>query len=215
MTSTGAGSGQPFPVMADALRVATENAADLWRAGADALAAQAEAVRRHPPPFPVPGLEQYLDLLRQATDANRELADRWVAAVRTMTAMLVPDAAGDAGDHRRAAEPVPVEPASEPAEPAPAQTEPAPEPLRAELEPAPAPTETAARPRTRRPTTRKRSAASTAAGADPDDPRTAYLGMGKAALSARLAARGLPKSGTLAQLADRLVAADAADRSTD
>ncbi|WP_157970623.1 hypothetical protein [Nakamurella deserti] len=327
MTTDHDGPASPYSAMADTLRVATENAAALWRLGAETLAVQADAIRRQQVPDPVPGVEQYFDLLRQATEANQQLAAQWVAAVRSMTGLLVPgatvipggaagrhvptapdggaaygsaaapggadgagdadrvsgagdadgagatgdaDAAGDtdaalgaggAGGADRAgrdtadgnakiSDDEPATTVMVPEAPAPAVVAAgqslAPTGTSGELVPAapatvdlpargtvdvPAPgtidrtaASTAPAKRRRRAPARapradgnagdsgERSAADGGtADAGADDPRTAYVRMGKAAISARLAERGLPRSGTLAQLVNRLVAAEASD----
>ncbi len=215
-----------YPALADGLRAATESAAQVWRAGADALTAQAEVIARFPWPDPVPGIDRYFELLRQATEANQQLAAQWAAAVRSMTEALVPPApvpgtagtagtAGSggsagrdaAGDADTATGPAPVGP--------PAAVGPAPIPVVAQVTAAP---DAGARPRRTRatatPTVAGRRGRTSGTGTTPDttapDPRAAYLRMGKAAVSARLAERGLPRTGTLAQLVNRLVEAEAA-----
>ena len=252
----------PYAELADGLRAATESAAQLWRVGAEALTAQAAAMARFPLVDPVPGIDRYFELLRQATEANQQLAAQWAAAVRSMTGVLLPpsataprpdddrlpDATVDAlggsdvdvdsgtasgtGDVPGAA---PTTTTTEIVPAPPSDVAPAAVATAAVVPAAVAPTTVApttvagkasARPRRNAATAeaakavRHRGRATTAASGDPDsdhpgagvtDPRAAYVRMGKAAVSARLAERGLPRTGTLAQLVNRLVEAEAGD----
>jgi hypothetical protein len=266
MTTSESGPQSPYPALAEGMRAAAANAVLLWEAGAQALAAQAEAIQRMPLLDPGPGIDRYFELLQQATEANRQLAGQWAAAVRSMGEVLSrigpdgtgipvavpvpPDGAASADDAPRAATGTRESPVATAATGEPAAELMVPEPVApavaaadgaegvhdgAEVQVAPT-GGSGAVPSSPRPPARSRARRSPGTTAPPTgrtdsgdsssspdtapsgeaddsgaDPRAAYVRLGKAAISARLAERGLPRTGTLAQLVNRLVAAEAAD----
>ena len=178
-----------YSAMASHASEAVEKAADSWTQGVRKLTARVPAV---PEVDLVPAVERYFDLVQRAVDINRGLSVRWAQAASTLAGMAreqtqsagqaVRERAESAGDVARERAESFEQTAAEQAKLAEqAQEEVAREARKLEQ-------------------ARARQAHQQA--------RERYEGLTKAELSDLLATRGLPKTGTVNELVERLVEAD-------
>lgn len=186
-------STQAYTAVLNGARNAAENTAQAFKQGTQSVAGQADALVSRLPEVDLKApVEQYFDFLQQFIDVNREVALRWAqlvgelsGAVREQTQSvwsLATEQAAKAAD-------VAVEPARRAEEVANQQA--------ARVEEAEREQARAARRAERE---RARQAQEKA--------RAKYEDLTKAELSDRLAERGLPKTGTVEELVERLVEAD-------
>ncbi len=178
-----------YAAVASRASEAVEKAADSWTQGVRRLTDLFPAV---PQVDLVPAVERYFDLVQRAVDINRDITVRWAQAAGTLTGVVCEqaesatgvlrergEAAGEAVRQRAGSFDQAAARQAEQAEQA--EQELAQEARRLEREQA-------------------RQAHQQA--------RARYQGLSKAELSSLLAQRGLPKSGNISELIERLVEAD-------
>jgi len=159
-------------------RNAADKTADLWAQGARGLTG---FIPRLPQFDLIPAVERYFDLVQRMVDINRTLTIKWVQAAGTLTGVARDQAESVANVvHEQAAE-----------------TDQA---VREQAEKA----EKAEQERARQARKAEREQARQAH----DKAHERYEGLTKAELSDQLAARDLPKTGTVDELTKRLIEAD-------
>ena len=187
MTST-----ESYTAVAAQARQATEKSVEAWKQGAKTFADQVTTVAKLPTIDLVQPVERYFDYIQRSVDLNRDLLTRWAELVTSMTG-LVRDQAEKVGSIAKEQTDTVADVATEPAhraeELAQQQAEQA---EQAEKEQA----------------RLARQAERAAAKAAHDEARAKYENLTKAELADQLAERGLPKSGTVDELIERLVSAD-------
>jgi len=187
MTST-----ESYTAVATKAREATEKSVESWKQGAKTLTDQANVVAKMPAVDLTQPVARYFDFVQKSVDLNRDLATRWAELVTSMTGTvreqaekvsdIVKDQADNAGDVATKSAHKAEELAQEQAELA-EQAEKEQERLARQAE----------------------RAAAKEAKAKAREP---YEELTKAELSDQLAERGLPKSGNVEELIERLVSAD-------
>ncbi len=170
-------------------RNAADKTADLWAQGAHGLTG---LIPRLPQIDLIPAVERYFDLVQRTVDINRYLAVKWIEAAGTLTG-AVRDQAESAADVVRE---MPTSVGHAVHEQA-AKAEHA---VREQADKA----EQAEQERARQARKAEREQARQAH----DQARERYEGLTKAELSDQLAARDLPKTGTVDELTERLIEAD-------
>ncbi|MGO9780545.1 MAG: SAP domain-containing protein [Streptosporangiaceae bacterium] len=170
-------------------RNAADKTADLWTQGAQGLTG---LVPRLPQVDLIPAVERYFDLVHRLVDINRYLTVKWIKAAGTLT--------GVARDRAESAADVVREAPASVGHIVHGQAAKAEHAVRDQAEKA----EQARQERVREARKAEREQARQAH----DKARERYEGLTKAELSDRLAARDLPKTGTLDELTERLVEAD-------
>jgi hypothetical protein len=164
-------------------RNAAEKTADFWTQGARTVT---DLVPGLPQVDLVPAVERYFDLVQQTVDINRHLAVRWAEAVGTLSGVVreKTESAGDlVREKAEKAEQAALEQAAKAEQAAREQAE------QAQKE-------------------RARQAEREQARRAHKKARERYEGRTKAELSDQLAKRGLPKTGNVDELIERLVEAD-------
>jgi hypothetical protein len=78
-------SNQPSTITAGQARETTERLADAWTEGMKKLADQATMIPTMPPVDLNQSLEQYFQFVQRIVDLNRDLATSWAALVNTLT----------------------------------------------------------------------------------------------------------------------------------
>ena len=181
---------------AAAAREATEQAAESWKRGVRVLTDQAGLVTRLPRIEFTEPVTRYFEFLQQVVDSNRELMTRWAEIVDSLSGTVREQAekvGGVVADQADAVvdsvADVATEQARKAQELADEQAEQAQE---------------AAEEQEREAKRAERAAAKQAR----EQAREPYEGLTKAELSDQLAERGLPKTGTVEELIERLVSAD-------
>ena len=181
---------------AAAAREATEQAAESWKRGVRVLTDQAGLVTRLPRIEFTEPVTRYFEFLQQVVDSNRELMTRWAEIVDSLSGTVREQAekvGGVVADQADAVvdsvADVATEQARKAQELADEQAEQAQE---------------AAEEQEREAKRAERAAAKQAR----EQAREPYEGLTKAELSDQLAERGLPKTGTVEELIERLVGAD-------
>lgn len=181
---------------AAAAREATEQAAESWKRGVRVLTDQAGLVTRLPRIEFTEPVTRYFEFLQQVVDSNRELMTRWAEIVDSLSGTVREQAekvGGVVADQADAVvdsvADVATEQARKAQELADEQAEQAQE---------------AAKEQEREAKRAERAAAKQAR----EQAREPYEGLTKAELSDQLAERGLPKTGTVEELIERLVGAD-------
>ena len=172
-------------------RNAADKTADLWAQGAHGLTG---LIPRLPQIDLIPAVERYFDLVQRTVDINRYLAVKWIEAAGTLTG-AVRDQAESAADVVRE---MPTSVGHAVHEQA-AKAEHA---VREQADKA----EQAEQERARQARKAEREQARQAH----DQARERYEGLTKAELSDQLAARDLPKTGTVDELTERLIEDDQA-----
>jgi len=170
-------------------RTAADKTADLWTQGAQGLTG---LVPRLPQIDLIPAVERYFDLVQRMVDINRSLTVKWLQVTGTLTG-VVRDQAESAADAVRE---MPASVGHVVHEQA-AKAEQA---VREQAEKA----EQAEQERGREARKAEREQARQAY----DQARERYEGLTKAELSDQLAARDLPKTGTVDELTERLIEDD-------
>jgi len=185
-------SKEPYTAAAGQVRKVTENATEAWKQGAQRLTDQANVVSQLPQVDLNQPVEQYFEFVQRTVDLNRDLAIRWAELVNSLTgaardraesfSQIVKDQAdtlaGMAAEQARKSEQA-AQDQAEKAEQA--------EKDQVRL------TEVAERDQAKR---------------DREKAREPYADMTKSELSDELSNRGLPKTGNMSALIDRLVEAD-------
>lgn len=183
---------EPYTNGAAQAREATEKSVETWKRGAKALTEQVDLVARLPKLDLTEPVVQYFEYLQQIFDINRELATRWAELVTSLTG-TVQDQAEKVGsvvsEQVDSVADLAVTPARKAEELANEQAELA---------------EEAAKEAEREAKRAERAAAKQAR----EQAREPYEGLSKDQLSDQLTERGLPKTGTVEELIERLVSAD-------
>jgi hypothetical protein len=183
---------EPYTNGAAQARQATEQSVDTWKRGVKALTDRADLVTRLPKLDLTEPVTQYFEYLQQIFDVNRELATRWAELVTTLTGTVREQAEkvnSVVSEQIDSVADLAVTPARQAAELANEQAELA---------------EEAAKEAEREAKRVERAAAKQAR----EQARQPYEGLTKAELSDQLTERGLPKTGTVEELIERLVTAD-------
>jgi hypothetical protein len=187
MTST-----ESYTAVATKAREATEKSVESWKQGAKTFTDQANVVAKMPTMDLTQPVARYFDFVQKSVDLNRDLATRWAELVTSMTGTVreqaekVSSIVKDQTDH---AADVATESAHQAEELAQEQADMA---EKAEKE-----QERLARQAERAAVKEAKAKA-----------REPYEELTKAELSDQLAERGLPKSGNVEELIERLVSAD-------
>lgn len=187
MTST-----ESYTAVATKAREATEKSVESWKQGAKTFTDQANVVAKMPAVDLTQPVARYFDFVQKSVDLNRDLATRWAELVTSMTGTVreqaekVSSIVKDQTDH---AADVATESAHKAEELAQEQAELA---------------EKAEKEQERLARQAERAAAKEAKA----KAREPYEELTKAELSDQLAERGLPKSGNVEELIERLVSAD-------
>jgi SAP domain len=173
-------------------REATEKSVETWKQGVKLMTTQADLVSRLPKIDLTEPVTRYFEFVQRAVDYNRELAIRWAELVTSLSGSVREQAEKIGGvltDQVDAVGDVATTSAKKAEELANEQA---------------ALAEEAAKEQEREIKRAERAAAKQAREAA----REPYEGLTKAELSDQLAERGLPKTGTVDELIDRLVSAD-------
>jgi uncharacterized protein YjbJ (UPF0337 family) len=181
-----------FTTGADQARDAAERAAQSWKRTVKAFTDPTDLVVRLPHVDLTEPVARYFEYLQEIFDANRELATRWAELVTSLSGSVRDQAGrvtGVVSDQVDAVADLTVAPARTVDELAHEQA---------------AQAEEAAREQQRQAQRAERAAARQAR----EQARQRYEGLTKAELSDQLAERGLPKTGNVDELIDRLVDAD-------
>ena len=187
MTST-----ESYTAVATKAREATEKSVESWKQGAKTFTDQANVVAKMPTIDLTQPVARYFDFVQKSVDLNRDMATRWAELVTSMTGTVreqaekVSSIVKDQTDH---AADVATESAHKAEELAQEQAEMA---------------EKAEKEQERLARQAERAAAREAKA----KAREPYEELTKAELSDQLAERGLPKSGNVEELIERLVSAD-------
>ncbi len=186
MTST-----EPYTAAATQARQATENSIDAWRHGATTFTDQFDQVT-----FPTVDLTEpvtrYFDYVQRAVDFNRDLAIRWAELVTSLSGSVRDQAArvtSIVNDQTNTIADPTVKQADKPEQVARKQADTVENAKKDQAQHA-------------------RAAEHQQAKKDREQAREPYLGLTKAELAVQLAERGLPKTGTVEELIERLVGAD-------
>jgi len=188
MTSTT----ESYTAVASQAREATEKTVQAWQKGAQTFTEQANAVAKLPTLDLVQPVERYFEYLQRSVDLNRDLATRWAELVTSMTGTVRNQAekvGGIVKDQTEKVANVATDQAKKAEEVAQQQAEAA---------------EQVEKEQARLARQAERAAAKEAHA----KAREPYEELTKAELSDQLAERGLPKSGNVEELIERLVSAD-------
>jgi gas vesicle protein len=173
-------------------REATEKSVESWKRGVKVFTDRADLVTRLPKLDLTEPVTQYFEYLQQIFDVNRELATRWAELATSLTGTVREQAekvSGVVSEQVDAVADLAVTPARQAEELADEQA---------------AQAEEAANEAEREAKRAERAAAKQAK----ERAREPYEGLTKAELSDQLTERGLPKTGTVEELIERLVSAD-------
>ena len=187
MTST-----ESYTAVATKAREATEKSVESWKQGAKTFTDQANVVAKMPAVDLTQPVARYFDFVQKSVDLNRDLATRWAELVTSMTGTVREQAekvSSIVKDQTDRAADVATESAHKAEELAQEQADLA---------------EKAAKEQERLARQAERAAAKEAKA----KAREPYEELTKAELSDQLAERGLPKSGNVEELIERLVSAD-------
>jgi hypothetical protein len=187
MTST-----ESYTAGATQARQATEKSVEAWKQGAKSLTDQADFASHLPAIDLVEPVERYFEYLQKSVDLQRELVTRWTELVTSMSGTVHEQAEKVRSTVKEQADIV--------ADTAMRQAKQNEQLAREQADVA----EQAEKERARR----ARQAERAAAKAAHQEAREPYEELTKAELSDQLAERGLPKSGTVQELIERLVTAD-------
>ena len=187
MTST-----ESYTAVATKAREATEKSVESWKQGAKTFTDQANVVAKIPAVDLTQPVARYFDFVQKSVDLNRDLATRWAEVVTSMTGTVREQAekvSSIVKDQTDRAADVATESAHKAEELAQEQADLA---------------EKAEKEQERLARQAERAAAREAKA----KAREPYEELTKAELSDQLAERGLPKSGNVEELIERLVSAD-------
>jgi len=187
MTST-----ESYTAVATKAREATEKSVESWKQGAKTFTDQANVVAKMPAVDLTQPVARYFDFVQKSVDLNRDLATRWAELVTSMTGTVREQAekvSSIVKDQTDRAADVATESAHKAEELAQEQADLA---------------EKAEKEQERLARQAERAAAREAKA----KAREPYEELTKAELSDQLAERGLPKSGNVEELIERLVSAD-------
>jgi hypothetical protein len=188
MTSTT----ESYTAVASQAREATEKSVEAWKKNAKTITEQANVVAKLPSLDLVQPVERYFEYVQRSVDLNRDLATRWAELVTSMTGTVRSQAEKVGGIVKDQTDKV--------ADVATSQAKKAEEVAQQQAEAA----EQAEKEQARQARQAERAAAKEAHA----KAREPYEELTKAELSDQLAERGLPKSGTVEELIERLVSAD-------
>jgi hypothetical protein len=185
-------SNQPYTTAAGQARETTDRLAGAWREGMKKLADQATMIPTKPPVDLNQSMEQYFQFVQRTVDLNRDLATSWAEMVNTLTGAT----REQAGSFSR----IVKDQAHTLAGMAAQQAEKTQQVAQEKVEQA-----EQAEPEKAR---RTRQADRERVNQDRAKAREAYEGLTKAELSDQLGERGLPRTGNVEDLIDRLVEAN-------
>ncbi len=188
MTSTT----ESYTAVAGQARETTEKSVEAWKNGAKTFTEQANVIAKLPTLDLVQPVERYFEYVQRSVDLNRDLATRWAEMVSSMTGTVRSQAekvGGIVKDQTDKVANVVTDQAKKAEEVAQQQAEAA---------------EQVEKEQARLARQAERAAAKEAHA----KAREPYEELTKAELSDQLAERGLPKSGTVEELIERLVSAD-------
>lgn len=183
---------EPYTNRAAQAREATEKSVESWKRGVKTFTDQADVVTRLPKLDLTEPVTQYFEYLQQIFDINRELATRWAELVTSLTGTVRDQAekvSSVVSEQVDSVADLAVTPARQAEELANEQAELA---------------EEAVKEAEREAKRAERAAAKQAR----EQAREPYEGLTKAELTDQLTGRGLPKTGTVEELIERLVTAD-------
>jgi chemotaxis protein histidine kinase CheA len=187
MTST-----ETYAETATKARETTQKSVESWKRGAKTVADQANLVTKLPSVDIAQPVERYFDFVQRSVDLNRELAVRWAELVKSLS--------GIARQQAETAGELVTKQVDKVADVATEQAEEAEKAAHEQAEAA----EKAEKEQARQAKQAERAAQKEAH----EQARAPYEGLTKAELSEQLAERGLPKTGTVDELVERLVSAD-------
>ena len=173
-------------------REATEKSVDTWKQGVKQFTEQADLVARLPKIDLTEPVARYFEFLQQAIDLNRDMATRWAELLTAMSGTVREQAEKVSGLVTDQVESV--------ADLATSQAKKAEDVANEQA----AVVDQAAKEQERQVKRAERAAAKQAQ----EQAREAYDGLTKAELTDQLAERGLPKTGNVEELIERLVSAD-------
>jgi hypothetical protein len=188
MTSTT----ESYTATASQAREATEKTVEAWKKGAKTFTEQANVVAKLPTLDLVQPVERYFEYVQRSVDLNRDLATRWAELVTSMTGTVRDQAEKVGGIVKDQTDKV--------ADVATSQAKKAEEVAQEQAEAA----EQVEKEQARLARQAERAAAKEAHA----KAREPYEELTKAELADQLAERGLPKSGNVEELIERLVSAD-------
>ena len=191
MTST-----ESYTAAASQARQATEKSVEVWKQGAKTLTDRVDFVSNMPTLNLVEPVERYFEYVQKSVDLNRDLATRWAELVTSMTGSLRESAEKVSSVVKEQTESA----ADAVADIATAQAKKGEEVAQDQAELA----EKAEKEQARLAKQAERAAAKEAHA----KAREPYEELTKAELADQLTERGLPKSGTVEELIERLVSAD-------
>ena len=183
---------EPYTNGAVKAREATEKTVDTWKQGVKQFTEQADLVSRLPKIDLTEPVARYFDYLQQAIDLNRDLATRWAELLTSLSGTVREQAEQVSG--------IVTDQVDSVAELATSQARKAEEVANEQA----AAAEEAAKEQERAAKRAERAAAKQAK----EEAREPYEGLTKAELADQLAERGLPKTGNVEELIERLVSAD-------
>jgi hypothetical protein len=185
-----------YKTAASQAREVTDRSVEAWKRSAKTVVDQATAVTKLPTVDLVQPIERYFEYVQKSVDLNRDLATRWAELVTSMTGSLRESAEKVSSVVKEQTESA----ADAVADIATAQAKKGEEVAQDQAELA----EKAEKEQARLAKQAERAAAKEAHA----KAREPYEELTKAELSDQLAERGLPKSGTVEELIERLVSAD-------
>lgn len=185
-------SKEPYTAAADRAREVTEKSTEVWKEGAGKLADQVNAMSQLPPVDLTQPVEQYFEFVQRTVDLNRDLATRWAELVNSLT--------GAARERAESFNQIVKDQADTVAGMAAQQARKIEEAARDQAEQA----DQAEKEQARQAQKAKRDQAKQ----DRAKAREPFEDMTKAELSDELTKRGLPKTGNVSDLIDRLAEAD-------
>ena len=195
-------STEPYTTAAGQAREVTERGVELWKNGVESFTRQLDAVKLPSVDLTQP-VARYFEYLQQAVDLNRELAIKWAEMVTGLAGSVRDQAEhvrGIVKDQTDTVADLTVAQAQESEQAVKEQARKAEQAKRDQAEEAEAAEKAQAREAKRVEREEAKKAHLQA--------REAYEGLTKAELSDQLAERGLPKTGNVGDLIERLVSAD-------
>jgi len=195
-------STETYTAVAGQARQATERSVEVWKSGAKTFTDQLDRVQIPAVDLTEP-VTRYFDYLQKAVDLNRDLATKWAELFTTVSGSVRDQAekvTGIVKDQTDTVADLTVRQAEKAEQTAKEQAEKAEQAKREQAEEA----EEAEKAKAREAKRIEREEAKKAQ----QEAREAYEGLTKAELADQLAERGLPKTGNVEDLIERLVSAD-------
>jgi hypothetical protein len=195
-------SSEPYTAVATQTRQATEKSVEAFRTGAKTFTDQLDQVKLPSVDLTEP-VTRYFEFVQKAVDLNREMATKWAELVTTLSGSVREQAekvTGIVKDQTDTVADLTVRQAEKAEQTAREQADKVEQAKREQAEEA----EEAEKAKAREAKRIEREEAKKAQ----EKAREAYEGLTKAALADQLAERGLPKTGNIEELIERLVSAD-------